>query len=689
MDYNNNEVEGIDSGVSDDAFEQDPALEQYQTEAEQAYWKEELTASRKEREKFVERGIETVKRYADDRGAKGGRQSRFNIFYSNTDIKLSSLYARTPNPDIKRRFNDSTDQVSRVAANLLQRNISYELECEGFDPKFKQMLFDRLVPGVGLGWIRLDQEESDVEVINPATQLPATESQVTFQLADIDYVAWDDFLWAPCRVWTDCRWVGRRVPMSKAAIKRRFAGRAPEGVLDELAYSVKSELAPTKGADSLRPKHVTQATVDVYELWDKERALIFWIAESCSLPLDVQRDTNEFPDFFPTPLPPLCRTTTSSTTPISDYSLVQDLYNELDDLNNRAARLVEALQLKYVYDASNEALKKLYTTTAELEGIGVKDWTVQATEKGGIRGSIEFVPLDEIAASYMKLVTARDMVKAQIMEVEGISDFLRGVQQPYVTAAAANATGQASTSRLSVMQMEVADYIQRLLRLKAHIICKFYLPNTILERAGSLPDADQQYVGPALQLLANEQARHFRLEVSVDSIQQINWNQDKADKNELAHSITALMSQIIPAAQQNPGLLPMGISLMKFMVSGYKGSKEFEGTLDDAMKQMIADQALRQQQPPKPTPQELKSQGQQAQIQADLQITAMQEETKKVVAGMQSQIKQLSLQVEAMNAATKAKSVDAAIVRDRAKLHIDALDAAHVSALDVADLGVA
>lgn len=685
-------VDEIDTGVSEDAF-QDPVLSEYQTEGEQEHWQAELLASRKEREEFNLQGIDTIKRFAGDR-KKDSKHSDFNVFYANTEIKSSALYARTPAPDIKRRFNDANDQIARVGAVALQRNIMYELECEGFDAKLKQMLWDRLVPGIGIGWARLDQEEGehDYETIGHdevgnEIQQPIEGSHIKYQLADIDYVAWDDFLWASCRNWSDCRWVGRRVPMSKPALKARFAGKVDDSVIDSLSFSLPSATTPVGAKDTLRPKNATQATVDVHELWDKERGLIFWIAESCSLPLDVQKDTNEFPGFFPTPLPPMCRTTTSSTTPISDFSLVRDLYNELNSLNNRCSKLVRALQLKFVYDAQNPELKALFTTVGELEGVGVKDWSVQVSEKGGIRGSIEFVPLQEIADAYMKLVQARDMVKAQIYEIEGISDFLRGIQQPYVTGTAAQATNAQGSTRLSVMQMEVADYIQRLLRLKAHLICKFYKPETIMQRAGSMPDADMQFVPQALQLLKDEQLRHFRLEVSVDSIQQQNWNQDKADKNELAHSVTALLQQILPASQTMPQILPAGISLIKFMVSGYKGAKEFEGTLDAMLQQLTSAVAGKAQMPPKPTPEMMKAQTAQMQIQATAQANEQTNQTNLQIAQMQAQIKAQKLQIDALNAQTKAKVAEASIARDQAHTHIAVIEGAHSQAMDTSGLG--
>jgi len=681
MDYDT--AEGVDSGVSEDAFA-DPVLTAYQTRGEQEYWIDELDAARKERSAFRERGLKTIKRYADERDVPTSGASNFNIFFANTEIKLSSLYARTPVPDIKRRFDDADDDVSRVAAILLQRNISYELECEGFDPKLKQMLFDRLVPGIGLGWLRLDQEEGAPHV-DPTTGIPVPGSEITNQSAAVDYVAWDDFHWAPCRVWSECRWVARRIPMSKADVRNRFADKVDRKLLNSLSFALPTGNGPV--GESMKPKHVTEATIDVLEIWDKVRGLIFWVTEGCEVPLDVQRDTNEFPDFFPTPLPPMGRFTTSNTTPIPDFALVQDQYNELDHLNNRASQLVRALQLKWVYDSSNPALRDLYTNAGELVGIPVKDWAVQVSEKGGLKNAMEFAPLDEIANTYQKLIQARDLVKQQIYEIEGIADFMRGVTNPYVTAAATQAAGAAGTSRLSVMQHEVADYIQRLLRLKAHLICKFYTPSSILERVGQLNSADQPLLGPALQLLKTVDARHFRLLVSVDSIQLPNWNQEKSERNELIQAITNLMGQLLPAVQQQPALAPLGLNLLKFGIAGYKGSKEIEGAIDAGLQQLTA--VAQQPQPPKPTPEEIAAQQTQQKLQADLQKAQLEEETKRRIADQQAAIKTAELQQRDRELLLRERELDHRIAHDRAHTHIDVVDGATRHALELAQLGAA
>jgi hypothetical protein len=675
--------DGLESEISEDAFENDPVLVKYQTNGEQEYWSDELEAARKEQEKFNAAGVKIIRRFADERSDADANRSNFNIFFANTEIKQAAIYARTPVPDISRRFMDSDDQVSRVAANLLQRNLILELDKENFDAKFKQMAFDRLVPGIGIGWVRLEQEEHEHASVDPLTGETITGTTIANQDTPIDYVAWNDFLWAPCRVWTECRWVARRVAMSKDAIKDRFGDTADVQVLSNLAYSTKSGAA---SKDSLLPKHKTQATTDVYEIWDKERRLIFWVTDGADVPLDVQEDANEFPDFFPTPLPPLGRFTTSNTIPRSDFSLVQDQYNELDDLNNRCTKLVQALKLRFVYNAAAPELADLYTTTAEGQGVPVKDWTVFATERGGLRGSLEFAPLDETAATYAKLIQARDQIKQQIYEVEGISDILRGAATPYETATATNAKGAASSSRLSVMQHEVADYIARLLRLKAHLICKFYQPEIIVSRAGTLNAADQPLIGQAIGILKNDQMSNFKLMVSVDSIQLPNWNQEKQERNEFIQALTNMLGQMLPAVERTPQLAPLALELIKFGISGFKGAQPIEAMVDQQLQVLVAQQS-QPQQPPPPSPAALKAQATQAQIQADAQIAQLEESTKLQIAQMQAQLKGQENQIKVAQLQLNQQRFADDVAHRQAQTHIDAVDSAHSNAMDVVGLG--
>ena len=134
------------SGVSESPEAQ--TLKKFRTADQQAKWSKELEAERKEHKDYITTGSKTIDVYTDKRDAKSKRMN-YNLFFANTETILASLYAQTPSPDIKRRWNDPDDQASRVAATILTRNIEFELDTRGFDNAFKQMLFDRRVPGMG------------------------------------------------------------------------------------------------------------------------------------------------------------------------------------------------------------------------------------------------------------------------------------------------------------------------------------------------------------------------------------------------------------------------------------------------------------------------------------------------------------------------------------------------------------
>jgi hypothetical protein len=636
---NYNENEGMDSGVSDDAFEQDPVLAQYQTEVEQAKWLKEMEACRKERKTWNEVAVKAVKRYraeakADYQGAKF-----YNIYFLNTDTKLSALYARTPKPDIKRRFDDSQDDVARVAGLLLQRNLECELDNGGFDSTFKQVLFDHVVSGLGVSWLRLEQDEAEQPpVIDPVNGTVTPQpSVITNQEACTDYVAWDDFYWSPCKVWTMCSWVARRIPMTREAIEARFGHNLPAELLKEIAYDNKPD-AQDAGKASLAPKNQTEPTADVYEIWDKARQLVFWVTEALPVPLDVKQDTMGFDGFFPTPLPPLGRFDTSNSLPICDYQQVRGKYDELDELNQRCAQLSKALGVRFVYDAGSPEIKELYSTVKENEGVGVKNWN-QFNEKGGIQGSIQFAPLDQVANTFNIASAQLERIKGQIYEVEGISDIMRGQAMPYETATATTAKSQQAFGRFAARQQAVAEYVEKLLRLKAHVISKFYQPELIVSRAMPLNPVDQQFIGPALQLLKDEQMSQFRLSVSVDSLQLPNWNTEKAERSEAIQAITKMMSVILPAVQQAPEVAPIGLELIKWGVSGFKGAQSIEGVIDSGLQQMIQAKQQGQGAPKQPSPEEVKAQTTMQKAQLDMQAVQAQEETKRYIAQLQAQMK--------------------------------------------------
>lgn len=641
-----NEHEGMESQVSEEPFDKDPVLTNYQTEAEQDKWQKGLEACRKERKKFNEEAVRSIKRYGDVRNDDFKNASTYNIYFMNTDIKLAAMYAKTPKPDIKRRNDDSQDDVSRVAALILQRNMSYEMDNGNFDDTFRQVLFDNVVAGMGVSWTRLEQEhEEQPDAMHPLTgEMIPQAPLVTKQEACTDYVAWDDFFWSPCKTWDMCSWVARRIPMTKEAIEARFGNDANALDLKEIAYSTKPE-SQDSSKSKLNPQNQIEPTTDVYEIWDKDRELVFWITESSPVPLDVQEDTTNFAGFYPTPMPPLGRFNTANTIPISDYHLVKGKYAELDELNQRVTALTKAMAVRFVYDSGSPELKELYTTLGENEGIGVKNWSTFAGDRGGLTGMIQFAPLEQIASTMAAATQQIGIVKAQIYEVEGISDIMRGQATPYETATATQAKSQISSGRFGSRQAEVAVYVSKLLRLKAHLMCKFHDPELMAKRAMPLEPVDQQFIGPALQLLRDDQMSSFLLNVNVDSLQLDNWNTEKAERSAAIQAITALMGQILPAVQHTPEIAPVGLAMVKWAISGFKGAQPVEAVIEQHLQALMQAKPQPGDAPKQPAP-DPKAQAIAQKAQIDLQISQGQEQTKMQIAQMQAQLKQMEMQFD-------------------------------------------
>src|SRR6187402_3551175 len=93
-------------------------------------WEKELQAAKKELAKFHQTGKALVRRYLDERDSANisDPESKFNLFWSNIEVLKSSLYAKPPRVDVSNSYKDANDDVSRVAANILQRMLNNDVE---------------------------------------------------------------------------------------------------------------------------------------------------------------------------------------------------------------------------------------------------------------------------------------------------------------------------------------------------------------------------------------------------------------------------------------------------------------------------------------------------------------------------------------------------------------------------------
>ena len=610
--------------------------------------------------KWDARVTKIIRRYRDDtRGSTGNETARFNILWSNVQTLVPAVYAKLPKADVSRRFGDN-DPVGRVASLLIERALDYEIEhYPDFRASMRNAVEDRFLGGRGVAWVRYDphirkqdvpedglQITEDVEnegdeygdIHNQTSGMEDQPEEIEYECAPTDYVHWKDFGHSVARTWEEVTKVWRWVYMSEEALKERFG--------DELAKKVPLDSSPEQ-LNKYAQTNKTNDKAKVCELWDKEKGRVYWFTESYPEMLDDRDDPLELEGFFPCAKPLYATTTSDSLVPVPDFVLYQDQANELDILTDRIDGLVKALRVRGVYDASQPALQRLLTEGDNNTLIPVDKW-MAFSEKGGLKGSIDLLPIDTLANALIQCYQAQQQIKGQIYEITGISDIIRGNTAASETATAQQIKGQYAGLRLRSMQETVALFASELLRLKAQIICTKFQPQTILEYAAAaqMSDADKQLIPQALQLLQDSPLRTFRIEGASDSLVQLDENQNQADRVEFLNAFSNFMREAVPAGQASPEMVPTLMDIMKFGIGGFKQAKQIEGTIDVALQALSAKAQQAQQNPP-PNPEMMKMQAEQQAAQAKMQADTQMEQA-KMQADMQiEQMKaQLAQQLE-------------------------------------------
>jgi hypothetical protein len=607
-----------------------------------------------------------VKKYKDDSRYDRNPNARFNILWSNVQTIQPAIFARLPRPDVSRRFRDN-DPIGRVASMMLERALEFELEHYGdYKSAMNNAVLDRLLGGRGVAWVRYEphivgemadeaegapddgyqvSEDSD-ESETPEGMENEDQERIEYECCPVDYVHWKDFGHTVARTWEEVTAVWRRVYMNRPALVERFG--------EEMGYKIPLDTKP----DDLKQSYKSDDGVYealIYEIWDKETGKVLWISKSLGKILDERADPLQLENFWPCPKPLYSTLTTDSLEPIPDFVIYQDQARELDVLCDRIDGLINALKVRGVYDASASELQRLFSEGENNTMIPVHNWMAFA-EKQGMKGAIDLVDLAPFASALMSCYQAMEQVKGQIYELMGIADIQRGQTDPSETLGAQIIKSNNAAGRLKTQQHAVVDFATSLLTIKAQIICNHFTDETLIKISGAmqLSEQDKQLIPQAIELLRNEAAKNFRIEVTSDSMIYQDEQQEKADRTAFLAAVGQFISMALPTAQAAPEMTPMLLEMLKFGVTAFKAGKQLEGiidqTADDMKKQYEASKGQ-----PKPPPVEIQkaqmdAQGKMQQLQMTAQLEQAklqgQMELEKAKQEYQAQENQLKFQLE-------------------------------------------
>lgn len=688
---------------------------------ETAYYRAIIQQYDKLAEPWHKRGKRIVDRYMDKRSDRQVNRLKYNILWSNIENLKPAIYARTPKPEVERRFLDK-DPVGRCAADALERTLSYYLHVTPFGSVMRQTRLDYLLVGRGVPWVRYvptfrqiaktdevqEGEEAPLapaagsgqitEDVSPGDDEPLEE--IDYEDVIADYVHWQDFGHNVARTWEEVFVVWRWVYLTREQMKIRGFKDWNQIPLDHCD----KELKDVAGDDGKK--------ASVCEIWDKNKRRVFWIAKSWPKYLDDREDPLQLDRFFPCSEPMYATLSNDSLIPVPDYAEYQDQAQELDELTNRIGLMQKAVKAAGVYDASQPAIKRLLSEGVENQLIPVDSWAALA-EKGGLKNIVELLPMQEIAATLLILYETRDKVLSDLYQITGLSDLIRGDTKASETATAQQIKSNFINLRLSEKQREMQRLARNTIEIMGNIIARHFTLDTIkrvsglqlftdaekqaihaamtMAQAPAIPPqsasgqsalqgspggAPQQPAAPQLPpeiqerleqpsweqvyaLLQDNPDRSFRISIETDSTIESDQQEEQAAASQFVTAIGGFLQQAEQAAG-NPDVARFLGEMLSWACRRWPISRDLQGSID-ALTEKLAKTAANPP-PPKPDPEMAK-----VQQQGEIAKAQQQQDAQRFQA--ETQLEQMKAQMATQAEAAKAEREQQ---MEAFKAHLDA-----------------
>lgn len=575
-----------------------------QREQEQRRWKRELDLAKKREDTWLR---DAEKLYARYRGGERKRNS-FNMLWANTEILRPSVYNSPPVPDVRRRFRDA-DPVGKAVSEVLERALQVAIDAEGFESGTRYDVLDSLIVGRGLSRVRYVPSFSQVGVAPDAygahdeqEEEPSHEAhegvqeELDYEQVVFEHVDWKDFRHGYGRVWAEVPWIAFRCKLSRAEVVERFG--------EDIAVQVEFDQVRDQEASQRDDESSAEKVAEFWEIWDKERRKVCFLQECCEQMIyPLANPTGEPPlalrDFFCIPEPLRMVEDSSSLLPIPLFRLYAEQADEVDRLSLRINKIVGALKVRGVYDATLSELGDLMN--GEDNDLVPVSKAAAWKDAGGFERAIWWMPIQQAAVVLRELYTARDQAKQTIYEITGISDIVRGASQASETATAQQIKSQFASVRLTRMRQEVSRYVRDLVRLAAEVIAEKFQPETLAAMTGlQFPTAEQKMLAqgdPAvaslptiedvLGVLRSDGMRQFRVDIETSSTVAASIESDMSGLREVLGGLVEFWNGSAGAVQA--GALP--IDAVKAISLEVVRRSRMGVSVEDAIDQIRAPQA--------------------------------------------------------------------------------------------------
>lgn len=558
------------------------------------YWSTEVKSAEKNLRQFRREGVKIVKRYTggkrqrSDLATSDDNRSgifRLNLFHSNTITLQSMMYGNLPKVDVSRRYNDANDDVGRVAAEIMERLLNNDVRdnADSYNSILKASLQDRLLPGLGVSRCRYEYDKATKE-----------------EDAPLEYYHWQDVIWGWARTFSELPWIGFRSFLTKDEAAARWG----KEVAEQLQLK-KQAVADDKDQIEDTSENGPWQKAEIWELWDKTEKKVVWMSIGYDKILETKDDFLGLKKFYPCPPFLLANQTTTLYSPTSDFSLAQDLYNEIDLLQTRISIITEAVKVVGVYNQGSADIARIFKEGVDNDLIPVDNWALFG-ENGGIQGQIDWVPMEMIVDTLGKLRELRDESIGLLQQVTGMSDIMRGqLDNQYEGVGQSRDKTKFGSIRIQSLQEEFATFASNLLTIKAEIIGLHYEPELIARLANveSFVDPDKELIPAAIDLIKKPSEARLHIIIRPESVAMVDYAQVKTERTEYLNAIAGFLQAVAPIMEFDQKTTPFVLQLLQWGLAGYKGSSEIEGVIDRAI-EVTQEAAKKAAENPEPSPEE-------------------------------------------------------------------------------------
>jgi DNA-binding transcriptional MerR regulator len=568
------------------------------------FWLDEIQRAGKREADWRKEGKAVIARYRNDKK----RARSLNILWANVELLKPAVLARTPKPDVRQRF-PVENPVAKQAADVIERALAFIADDPGYGlmQQLEYARDDMLLPGRGV--VRLiyerDMRREQLQQIEEedgsysyraedGTEYPepdfvdengfAFREEIARQEIYPRHVYWEDYREGDARCWEDVPWIAYRHTYTRKQLVKAFGDI---GKLVPLTLGTGEGKGDREKSDPDSPLN----RAIVWEVWDKQERNRLWVAESYrDAVLAEDGDPLGLDDFYPQPDPLYAIRTSDCRVPVPEFRVYKDQADELDDISLRIKRLIDALKARGVYAAvMKEAADLLNGDENEL--IPVEDWAA-LKERGGLEGCIAWLPIEQLAKVVAALYQQREQLKAEIYELTGISDLLRGDTDPNETATAQQIKGNFGQIRLEPRQAPMQRFARDLFRIAAEIIAEHFTAEQLALMTG------EQVTPEVMALLRSDKLRNFSVDIETDSTVAPDEQAEKQNVSEFMSATADYFTKALPIAMQAAPLAPLVFEIYRAGAKRFRLGRELDEVIDQVMQQVVEQAA----QPPQPQP---------------------------------------------------------------------------------------